>query len=511
LNNVKKVIELIRVSTEQQAAGDRASIPAQRAVNARTCSQYGLEIVRTIEVTDVSGACVVMTPEIQELVRLMQSPEIHGVVTREFSRLMRPENFADYALLQAFVDSNTVLYLPEGPIDLSSKMGRLMGSIRAAIAGLERTEILERVWSAKEQKRRRGELAQSPIVLPFGVGYEQGQGFFYKPESEKVREAFRLFLAGQQNYSKLAQLVGVTPRGMHIILRNPIWTGWRVIDKKRDSSAAGRYPTVNGRQADRRKVRRAAEEVIRIQVIPEPLVSEAEFNAVQQIMNRKQSRHWRCQENVERRFTYNSFLTCSACGEVVHTAFARRDYYVCKGRRSGHACQTKYMRREKLEAVLDNLFATCLTNPRFLERCVEEVRQRAEQRGSARRIQKLTADINALRSKRGRVVDSFVDGTIGREERDRRLTAIDQDIRVAEDILMREAPTPALDTPKLVGAFAALGEWEYWTRNQKQVVLSTLVPDIRVADYRVESLGLNQSMFSTNDTRMGRGSWRRPA
>lgn len=511
MNNVKKVIELIRVSTEQQAAGDRASIPAQRAVNARTCSQYGLEIVRTIEVTDVSGACVLTAPEIQELVRLMQAPEIHGVVAREFSRLMRPENFDDYALLQAFVDSKTVLYLPEGPIDLSSKMGRLMGSIRAAIAGLERTEILERVWSAKEEKRRRGELAQSPIVLPFGVGYEQGQGFFYKPESEKVREAFRLFLTGQQNYSKLAQLVGVTPRGMHIILRNPIWTGWRVIDKKRDSSAAGRYPTVNGRQADRRKVRRAAEEVIRIQVIPEPLVSEAEFNAVQQIMNRKQSRHWRCQENVERRFTYNSFLTCSACGEVVHTAFARRDYYVCKGRRSGHACQTKYMRREKLEAVLDNLFATRLTSPRFLERCVEEVRQHAEQRGSARRIQKLTADINALRSKRGRVVDSFVDGTIGREERDRRLTAIDQDIRVAEDILMREAPTPALDTTKLVEAFAALGEWEYWTRNQKQAVLSTLVPDIRVADYRVESLGLNQSMFSTNDTRMGRGSWRRPA
>jgi len=156
MNNLKKVIELIRVSTEQQAASDRASIPAQRAVNARTCSQYDLEIVRTIEVTDVSGACVTTAPEIQELVRLMQAPEIHGVVTREFSRLMRPENFGDYALLQSFVDSKTVLYLPEGPIDLTSKSGRLMGAIRAAMAGMDRTEILERVWSAKEVKRKRG-------------------------------------------------------------------------------------------------------------------------------------------------------------------------------------------------------------------------------------------------------------------------------------------------------------------------------------------------------------------
>src|SRR3974377_1622523 len=108
---------------------------------------------------------------------------------------MRPENFSDYAFLQAFVDTQTVLYLPEGPIDLTTKTGRLMGTIRAAIAGLERTEILERVWSAKEEKRRRGELGQNNIVLPFGVGYEEGRGFFYKPEAERVRADFWRFLA----------------------------------------------------------------------------------------------------------------------------------------------------------------------------------------------------------------------------------------------------------------------------------------------------------------------------
>ena len=74
------------------------------------------------------------------------------MVAREFSRVIRPENFEDYGLLQAFVDSRTLLYLPDGPIDFSR--------------------------SAKEEKRRRGELAQSKIVLPFGVGYENGR-FFY--------------------------------------------------------------------------------------------------------------------------------------------------------------------------------------------------------------------------------------------------------------------------------------------------------------------------------------------
>jgi DNA invertase Pin-like site-specific DNA recombinase len=142
---MKRVIELIRVSTEGQAGPDRAGIPAQSASNLRTAGQYGLEIVRTIEISDVSGAAVLRSPEMQELLRLIESADIHGVVAKEFSRLMRPENFADYALLQAFVDTATVLYLPDGAIDFRSKSGRLFGTLRAAIAGLERTEILERV------------------------------------------------------------------------------------------------------------------------------------------------------------------------------------------------------------------------------------------------------------------------------------------------------------------------------------------------------------------------------
>ena len=508
---MKQVIELIRVSTEAQASTDRASIPAQRAVNRRTCAQYGLEIVRSIEISDVSGACVLLAPEMQQLVQAMRSPAIHGVVAREFSRLMRPENFEDFALLQAFVDSKTVLYLPEGPLDLNSKTGRLMGTIRAAIAGMERTEILERIWGAKEEKRRRGELAQNHIVLPRGVGYEAARGFYYKPEAEHVREAFRQFLAGNQSYTRLSELVGVTPRGMHIIMRNPIWTGWRVIDKKRDTSAGGRYPSVNGRQADRRKIARPLEEVIRVKVIADPLISEGDFQAVQRIMDLKQAKHWRARPEVEHRFTYNGFLTCAACGELVHTAFARRDYYACKGRRSAHICNTKYMGRERLEKKLDSLFADQLTSPRFLEVCIEEMERRHERDDSATQIQRLVAQVSSLREKRGRVMDAFLEGAIGREDRNSRLAVIDRDTQLAQDLITRSNPAVLITLKSLVEAFAPLLEWEYWSRDQKRSVLATIVPDIRVADYQVTALGLHPSIFSKENTRRDRDSWLRPA
>src|ERR1700730_14272224 len=150
----KNVIQLIRVSTEQQAEENRAGIPAQRDVNQKTANAYGLNIIRTIEIIDVSGAAVLRSPEMQELLRLMESSDIHGVVTKEFSRLIRPEKFTDYGLLQHFIDTQTLLYLPDGPIDLASKTGRFFGTIRAAFAGMERREIIDRMLDAKESMRR---------------------------------------------------------------------------------------------------------------------------------------------------------------------------------------------------------------------------------------------------------------------------------------------------------------------------------------------------------------------
>jgi DNA invertase Pin-like site-specific DNA recombinase len=506
----KKVIELIRVSTAAQAGDDRASIPSQHAVNRRTCEFYGLQIVRSIVIIDVSGTQVSNTPEMQELLRLIRDPEIHGVVAREFSRLMRADGFADLNILQHFIETRTQLYLGEGPIDLTSKWGPLVGGMRALFANVERTEMLERIASAKEAKRRRGELAQSPVVLPFGVGYKDGR-FFYKPEAELVRQAFTQVLSGEQNYTKLAKLLGVTPRGMHLILRNRIWIGWRVIDKKRDTSTAGRYTKKNGKQADRRKIARSADEVIRVKVIEKPLITEKQFEAVQRLMDCKQSRHWRSR-GLERRFTYHGFLTCSVCGEVVHTCWSRRDYYVCKGSRLKHTCDTKYMPREKLEATLDLLFSQRLTDPAFLEKCIAGLKRRAASSETQGTFQRLQSEVDRQEAMRQRVLEAFYDGTISKPERDGKLLKINAALRTAGEFLARSEPAPAaLDSARLVQLLAPLAEWRYWSREQKRAVLATLLVDIRVANGEVETLGLSPSLFSNEDTRMGRDSSPLPA
>jgi DNA invertase Pin-like site-specific DNA recombinase len=491
---MKKVIELIRVSTEGQAGSDRASIPAQRTVNTRTASAYGLKIVKTIEMADVSGAAVLQAPEMMQLMKMMEDPEIHGVVAREFSRLMRPENFGDYALLQVFVDSKTILYLPEGPMDFSSKTGRLMGTIRAAIAGLERSEILERVWLAKEEKRRRGELGQSKMVLPFGVDYEAGK-WFYKPEAEKVREAFRRFLAGDTNYKSLAEMVGVTPRGMHVIMRNPIWKGWRIIDKKRDMSASGKRTKPGGRQGDRRKILRSPDEIIRVKVFEEPLLTEAEFDRVQLLMNTKQRKHWRTQPNYVRRFIYNGFLNCSECGALLYTNYRRRDYYVCKNRRVGGGCATPYMRRDRLEQDLDSLFSKYLSDEVFLEAIAARYQRSANSNDNPNKLLRLQGQRTKLSERRDRVLDGYFEGVIARGDRDKRIGSINAEIASVERLMLDVDPTPTLTAASLAEAFSPFCEWDYLQRDDKRKLLQAVIPSIHVADYVVSGL----SVFGSNE------------
>lgn len=390
-----------------QGDSDKASIPSQYATNRQTEKAYGLTIVKTIELSDVSGAQVLLAPEIQEMLRLMGDSEIHGVIVREFSRLMRPDNFSDYAMLQAFIDSETILYLPDGPIDFSTDGGMINGGLRAMMGGLEKRELVKKMWRIKEQRRKEGGFSQSKVCLPFAVEYRNG--WAYGAGSERVREAFRLVLSGTTSYAAIGKAVALAPFNIRNILRNPIYTGIRVVDEKRDPSPKAKRAAKDGRQGDRPKIKRAPEEIIRVKVIDEPLISESQFNQVQRILDLKKANHWRV-KGVEHRFTYNGYLRC-ICDRLVYTKYRRDDYYVCSAR-----CGVRYMRRDRLERELNRLFCDRLMRPRFLNQIVRGVQKKVPQAD----VQRLSDQLQSLTSKRERIFDAYFEGDIDKAERDSR-------------------------------------------------------------------------------------------
>ena len=494
---MKRVIEVIRVSTGPQAAPDRAGIPAQRAVISRIAAQFGLTIVETIEIVDVSGAAILFAPEMRRLLDLIQAPTIHGVVAKEFSRLMRPENLADFEILQQFANTNTLLYLPDGPIDFSTKMGRFMGILRAAMAGVERDDIRERSWSAKEVKRRRGENPQGSITLAHGVSCTKDGQWSYTPEAELVREAYRFLLAGHTSYSEIAKRTGLDRFNLPVILRNPIYCGWRVIDKKRDTSPAGLRVKPDGRQADRPKIAREPEDVIRLKVIDDPLISEEEFARAQELMDRKRARHWRARPGYESPYTYHGHLTCDDCGDLVYSYTNARggQYYVCKAKQypkvAGHKCQSTYMRREGLEAAIDATLGSRLADRGFLERIVEEHERRRGAPNEAASVARLEQRLKGLAGQRDRTISSFIDGVMSRVDRDARLATIDAEVSTTEALLEGLQPDPAVSLDALADISAVFLEWDFLDSASKRQILATTAPELRVADGELRAITLN--------------------
>ena len=509
---MKSAIELIRVSTEGQAGEDRAGIPAQRETNRRTAQAYGLTIVKSIEIVDVSGAAVLSSPQMQELMRMMETPEIHGVVTKEFSRLMRPEKFTDYALLQQFIDTETVLYLPDGPIDLASKSGRLLGTIRAALAGLERREIIERMNDAKESMRRAGKHPGGESSLPYGVAYSPKTGWFYTADAEKVRTAFRLFLSGETSYTLLSQKLHIPRTNVRFILENPIYTGWRVYREKRDPSAIGYVGRPGGRQGYRRKIERAPEEVIRVRVL-DAILSEGDFNRVQQIIGLKKEKHWRSYAEAPNRYTYNGFLTCGDCASLLYTHTAKDEFYVCKSRNTREArlraarglvpCSNSYMLRKKLEPKIDFLLGEKLREPEFLSRVVDEfnagIKSSVNTADTERTL--VNQKLANLEAKRRRILEAFFDGAIDKPERNSRIANIDSELSAFRKILLDSTPAvpevrTEVDFEEILEPFA---EWEFLERDDKRTLLATLCPEIRVERYVIKSLMLNEVAEGGNE------------
>src|SRR5687768_9985964 len=88
-----RVISLLRLSTDEQAAEGRAGLLRQKEEIRIATARWDLEICRSYEIIDVSGTLIQQSPIFQEVVAQLRNPSVHGMVVSDLSRLMRPDDF----------------------------------------------------------------------------------------------------------------------------------------------------------------------------------------------------------------------------------------------------------------------------------------------------------------------------------------------------------------------------------------------------------------------------------
>jgi DNA invertase Pin-like site-specific DNA recombinase len=280
----RRVTGLLRVSAEEQAAADKVGIARQQAAVERVCRVHGLDCVRMVELVDVFGTSVRHCLEIQEIIEDVRTDAVDGIAVAALDRLARTDGFEGFEVFQAFQDAKAVIFAADGVLDFGAVNTFMLTALKGAIVGTQNATLRARMEAGKEGMRKQGRHAGSALTLPRGVAYDRtAHTWSYTPEVAAIVEAFRLVdEEGISNFSELSRRVALKATGLRVTLRNPIYTGWRVIDSKRGGP---KRVGPDGRQAARGKVKRAPEEVIRVQVISEPAVALDRFERVQAILD----------------------------------------------------------------------------------------------------------------------------------------------------------------------------------------------------------------------------------
>lgn len=442
---MKRVVGLVRVSTEEQSGEDRAGIPRQRAAIEAIVLRDNLDLIRVDDIIDVSGSNVKASPVFQRLLTEIRTYQIAGVVVSDLDRLFRPDRLSDFDIIDVFRDAGATLYTAGANHDLRSSEGAFFMQILASYAGLDRRKILEKTQGAKEQKRKQGKCPSAKITLPRGVAYDRPSNTWsYTPEVEAVREAFRIIdEEGLSNLSEIGRRVDIAPRTLHNLLRNRTYIGRRVYDQKRGPQ---KYDSEDGRQADRRKVPRPEEEIIDVRIFEVGAVSDERFERVQALLA-KSNAHWRSVRKTAEVNVLSGIAICAHCGGRLYgTSGLRRDgkkqgYYICNRnyylhKRNGSSCQQPSVRKQDMEETIFSFVSEHLTSPEVVERMVASMEDAAEDRGSNANFQRLLKEVTKKRAnllnavELGSVDISYVKDRM--QELAREQSAIEKTVKTAE-------------------------------------------------------------------------------
>lgn len=211
-----KAILYIRVSTDEQAS-EGISIEAQQAKLLTYCQQRGLQVTETIVDAGISGGKYLsQRPGGQKLIEMLKSRKASHVVAVKLDRLFRNaadglwtiENWDNDGISTHLIDINGM------GLDTSSPMGRMMLTMMAGFAQLERSMIRDRTKTALNHKKATGKKYCQNV---YGMDFDgDGNAVVNADEQQTITLIFSLRKAGKSLRAiatHLTEIGATTKRG----------------------------------------------------------------------------------------------------------------------------------------------------------------------------------------------------------------------------------------------------------------------------------------------------------
>ena len=370
-----------RVSTAIQVDG--YSLDAQRETMRKYADFQNMEIVREYSDEGHSGKNIRGR---QEFVRMLNDIEdgkdgVSFVLVFKLSRFGR--NAADVlSSLQLMQDYGVNLICVEDNIDSSKEAGKLLISIIAAVAEMERENIRVQTMAGRMQKAKEGKWNGG--FAPYGYALENGELVIAEDEADTIRLIFDRYINtddginGVANYmnnhgytKKLRQngtIPGFSTSFVKKIIDNPVYMGKIAYGRRRTEKK-------NGTRNETHIVEQAEFPVY--EGAHDAIISEEDWNLAR--IKRSKNNYRREKVNdPEHAHILSGIIKCPCCGKGMYGNVAKahskdnktRYYYYCKNTVSatGHKCTFRTnIEQTQIDGMLERLITAMTKEGQFKE------------------------------------------------------------------------------------------------------------------------------------------------
>lgn len=310
-----------RKDAEAEAQGAGETLARHRKILSDLAQANNYNVVKVFEEV-VSGDSIADRPEMQKLLKEVETGMYAGVLVVEVERLSRGDGIDQAIVSKTFQYTNTKIITPTKIYDPNNEMDAEYFEFGLFMSRREYNMIKRRLKRGKEMAAKEGKWSNG--FAPFGyqkVKLQGQKGHTLEPSDKAyvVQMIFEWFVSGESTTKiakKLNEMGISTPTGKNIwknsnvgdILKNPVYAGYIRAHHTKEEKRI-----VNG-EIVKRRVKCSDDEKIITKGLHEQIVSEEVFKKANEILAIKTA----CmpKERVMKN-PFSTILRCSACGHTM--------------------------------------------------------------------------------------------------------------------------------------------------------------------------------------------------
>lgn len=381
----KRAAYYARVSTDLQI--DNTSLPEQREICEAAIKVRGWELVGAYVDEGLSGTDA-NRPQWRKMLQDARDGKIDAIVVSKLDRFARKAGDA-IRETDRFAEMGVDLVLVKEQIDMSTPQGKMMRTVMAGFAEMERDTIVARTAAGQRAKGRAGGWAGSKP--PFGWKRDSTKANNNRSalpvpderEREVLRAMYRLFVSERLSTAEVAErlnLMGMHPRQaaqwqyqtVRQTATNPsLWTG----ETEWGSAMTGNYRPSRRVTKMNRDGTPMYGDTVKVP-LGDPVFTRQEWLALQRAVNRKAS--WTPSAPQRQMLTGRLFGPCDMDKHYdgVTTKSRPNPYYVCSGRRyrskEQPRCSCSQIKGPAIDEPVWAEIAAMLADPERLERLARQ-------------------------------------------------------------------------------------------------------------------------------------------